>query len=62
MNTMLRKRWWCDWYLSPSDEEYFRDDEIFFFRLIILIPFVGILISWPWWNNQSLYVYFLLPY
>jgi hypothetical protein len=54
MNTMLGKRWWCDWYFSPSDEEYFRDDEIFFFRLIILIPFVGILISWPWWNNQSL--------
>jgi hypothetical protein len=51
---MSEKRWWCDWYLSPSKGEYFREDERFFFRLILLIPLVGMLISWPWWNNQSL--------
>ena len=51
---MSEKRWWCDWYFSPSEESYLRDDERFFFRLVVLIPSVGLLSSWPWWNNQSL--------
>ena len=48
---LLKKRWWCDWYVSPSEGEYFRKDEIDFFRLIILIPFVFMLLSWPWFDH-----------
>ncbi|CAF3771147.1 unnamed protein product [Rotaria sp. Silwood1] len=40
METESKEQWWCDWYLSPSNEEYFRKDEQFFFRFIILVLIV----------------------
>ena len=51
---MPENRWWYDLCLNPSTKPYFREEDRFIFSLLLLIPSLGLLSSWPWWNSQSL--------